>query len=240
MMEITAEQVLRYRRLLHKKDYDSAYQNSHIISTTWTGKEKEAFFRSLARRSRFRVDLISSDVKTKSQRECMDYINVLDYESHIRKKRISLADAELCHEISDKFNELEEVFSSFLIDFQNQSNTRFKKINNLKPVVQTDENFRNSQKMRRYRLRKKGLTEDQIDEKLNAPIDAKDSKEFYIGQTMKKIIGNDTINAEILKLVDSHLREFLTPLIRVIIANVETRLMFLDHKGDKEVSFWVI
>ncbi|TIC65516.1 hypothetical protein E3Q01_02063 [Wallemia mellicola] len=234
MMEITAEQVLRYRRLLHKKDYDGAYQNSHIISTSWTGKEKEAFFRSLARRSRFRVDLISLDVKTKTQRECMDYINVLDYESHIRKERIPLADAELCHEISDKFGELEDVFSSFLIDFQNQSNTRLKKINNLKPVVQTDENFRNSQKMRRYRLRKKGLTEDQIDEKLNTPINVKDSKEFYIGQTMKKIIGNDAINAEILKLVDFHLREFLTPLIRVLVANVETRSIFLDRKEDKE------
>ncbi|WVQ64133.1 uncharacterized protein L199_002294 [Kwoniella botswanensis] len=61
-------------------------------NTVWTPEEKELFFASLSRHSRYRVDLIASELKTKNQDEIEWYLDLLELGSEIvgqvdRKRR---------------------------------------------------------------------------------------------------------------------------------------------------------
>jgi len=91
--------------------------------TVWTGEEKQAFFGSLARRSRLRPDLISRDIKTKSEAEVGWYLDALDYMSQLRLARFPSNTrtrdwqegyAPIALEVSDAWIEQEEEFSQAL------------------------------------------------------------------------------------------------------------------------------
>lgn len=225
-LQITDQQVERYRKLLREKKYIDRYEDSWITGAFWTGLEKERFFKAVARRSRFRVDLIAIDVRTKTQTQCMEYINILDHESISRRNTV---EQELCNEISDRFGAVEDVFQRFLTECQfivgDELNVR---INNLSSTATTDAAFRAAQNNRRYRMKKKLMSEEEIEE--NMVIDPHHSKELFVGQTLKKIVNQESIGRHTPAKAEEVLKQFLRPLIGLIIANVETRMAFMGAK----------
>lgn len=60
----------------------------HPSNTAWNNQEKQAFFGSLARRSRWRPDLIAQDVGTKSDAQVQWYLNTLAYMSESRMAKV--------------------------------------------------------------------------------------------------------------------------------------------------------
>ncbi|TIA92820.1 hypothetical protein E3P81_01253 [Wallemia ichthyophaga] len=225
-LQITDEQIERYRKVLRETKTVDKYKDSWITGAFWTGIEKERFFKAVARRSRFRADLVALDVRTKSQAQCMEYINVLDYESISNEHTI---EQEMSYEISERFEAVEDVFHRFLIQWQIlSSNERARCINYLAPTSTTDVAFRSAQKNRRYRLKKKGLSLEEIED--NLVIDPHNSKDLLIGQTLKKMINRESIDKDFQLKVEEVLKKFLRPLLAFVIAGVEARIAFMGTK----------
>lgn len=90
-------------------------EDIHIGTTIWTADERNVLYRSIARRSRLRPDLISEDVRSKSVLEVIAFIDMMDDQPRRSHRHSYLRHpASTC--MSDEWTKFEEAYAEAFIN----------------------------------------------------------------------------------------------------------------------------